>query len=109
MIDKCFGVIGCSWCEYEWNQNTNEANKMIKPFCSESSKCFAGILGSPTPYDRLERGSRLIDEDNYFSRPTPSIGPIAGSIVSAILVRIFFCIDTTYNTSSSFVLKNPLF
>lgn len=85
--DKCFGVIGCSWCAYERKAGSSSQLTVIdEPFCNEQSKCFAGVLGASSPYDKLERGSRRVmeGEDNFF-RPTPSIGPIAGSIVSAVL------------------------
>ena len=108
--EKCFGVIGayfkcystcftfgliaisffsegCDWCQYEIDMdNPGGTPKRLKQaFCSESSKCFGGILGTPSPYDRMNHGSRLIEDEKYFFRPTPSIGPIAGSIVSAFL------------------------
>jgi hypothetical protein len=91
--NTCFGVIGCSWCEVEPIPHHEEADHesgakirpLIQPFCSEQEKCFAGVLGAPTPYDKLERGSHLRDGDKFFFRPTPSIGPIAGAIVAAIL------------------------
>ena len=66
--DKCFGVIGCSWCEYEWDSVNGVTKRINQPFCSDQNKCSAGILGAPTPYDQMERGSRLIEEDKYFFR-----------------------------------------
>ena len=72
---KCTGVIGCAWCEFELNGQ--------EAFCSEEAKCFGGVWGSRWPYDH-ERGAKLI-EDDYFFRKTPSLAPIAGSVLSVIL------------------------
>ena len=74
--NKCFGVIGCAWCEFELNGQ--------EAFCSEEAKCFGGVWGSHWPYDRYERGAKLV-EDDYFFRKTPSLVPIAGSVLSVIL------------------------
>ena len=73
---KCFGVIGCAWCEFEL--------KGQEAFCSEEAKCFGGVWGSHWPYDRFERGAKLVEND-YFFRKTPSLVPIAGSVLSVIL------------------------
>lgn len=78
--EKCFGIIGCSWCQYQ-----DQREPLGEAFCSDQAKCFGGVLGSATPYDRLEQRSRMAEGDKYFFRPTPSIAPIAGSILSAVL------------------------
>ena len=84
--DKCFGIIGCSWCKYheDGQQLLDEA------FCSNQAECFGGVRGSPTPYDQLDSsGFRSMEgHEDYFGdfRPTaPSVGPIAGSILAAVL------------------------
>ncbi len=81
--DKCFGIIGCSWCQME--DSENGLKHLDEPFCSEQATCWGGVLESSTPYDQLERGSRLLENEKYFFRPTPSVGPIVGSILSAVL------------------------
>ena len=79
--DKCAGVIGCSWCTLE----AESRNPLDTPFCSEEDKCFGGFLGAPTPYLDPKSADFTDDGDQYFFRPTPSIAPIAGSILSVIL------------------------
>ena len=82
--DKCFGIIGCSWCKYQ-----DDGQQLLsEAYCSDQAECFGGVRGSPTPYDKLDsRGFRSLEGENYLDfRPTvPSIGPIVGSILSAVL------------------------
>ena len=82
--EKCFGIIGCSWCKYRQGQGAALLQILDQPFCSGQAQCFGGVLGGPTPYDQLKRGSRLTKGDKYFFRPTPSVLPIAGSILCAV-------------------------
>ena len=79
--DKCAGVIGCSWCTLE----AETQSPLESPFCSEEDKCFGGFLGAPTPYLDHRSVDSTDDGDQYFFRPTPSIAPIIGSILSLIL------------------------
>ena len=82
--DKCFGIIGCAWCKYQ-----DDGQQLLsEAYCSDQAECFGGVRGSPTPYDKLDsRGFRSLEGENYLDfRPTvPSIGPIVGSILSAVL------------------------
>lgn len=96
--DKCSGIIGCSWCKY----SDVHLNLLDEPFCSDQDKCFGGVLGIPSPYDQLDRGSRPLEGDKYFFRPsTPSVAPIAGSILAAVLFLGFsaYCIRNVHKCS----------
>lgn len=82
--DTCFGVIGCAWCEVQ-QPGSQQWTSLAEPFCGDQTRCFGGVLGAMTPYEESKPNSRHRDTDDYFFRSTPSIGPIAGSIVGAFL------------------------
>lgn len=53
----CLGILGCEWCQLDIDGETN----LLSPFCTHASSCFAGILGSNTPYGDSDIGVDAID------------------------------------------------
>ncbi len=83
---RCFGVIECSWCDTELLTPSGQLVPLDKPFCGEKKQCYMGVIGWKDPYDvQVEKSASMSEDNSYFFRPTPSVGPIAVAIVSSIL------------------------
>ena len=108
----CFGVIGCSWCELDYDSTQNILLNISKPFCAEQNICFSGILNGYNPYniytdsaianiaelgqdlsfyEDLRKGSGF-----YRTSTGTSVGPVAAAILGIFLVIAgsVFCYHT---------------
>lgn len=54
---ECLGIVGCEWCQIDVDGETD----LVPAFCTLASSCFAGILGSNTPYGVSDIGADAID------------------------------------------------
>lgn len=54
---KCLGIVGCEWCQIDVDGETD----LVPAFCTLASNCFAGILGSNTPYGVSDINADAID------------------------------------------------
>ncbi|XP_046425464.1 VWFA and cache domain-containing protein CG16868 [Neodiprion fabricii] len=77
---ECLGVTGCQWCHMDSDAET----PLSTPYCSEQTLCFKGIFGSLTPYGDGIYHSHSADEMGV--REWPSVGPVAGGILTLLLV-----------------------
>ena len=113
----CFGVIGCSWCEFEYDTKFSSENKKFKniskPFCTVQSLCFSGVLNGYNPYKmytdttisahlaKLNQNIGLYEGfdtgSGLFRTSTgTSVGPVAAAILGVFLVIAgsVFCYHT---------------
>ena len=108
----CYGVIGCSWCEFEYDSNNKLKNISSKPFCTDENLCFSGILSGYNPYTLysssvspklagLNQGGKFYEEldsrSGLFRTSTGTpVGPIAAAILGVFLLitGTIFCYHT---------------
>lgn len=93
----CYGVIGCSWCEFEYDSQYKLKNISSNPFCTDENVCFSGILNGYNPYSLYsdsvlsklagfnQDGKLFQDSDSRTGLFRSSTGTPVGSIAAAIL------------------------